>query len=117
MCIYEHVSTSICVCYAGYGKLVGNSATIKTNLMLMHLMRNSVVKLYSPMWKGFAGFSDIIIRYLKIYSMKLWCSFISAPFFFSGNNNYSLLIFEKQCCFFFLRYKVSGCPFYLTLKI
>lgn len=91
--------TSICVCYAGYGKLVGNSATIKTNLMLMRLMRNSVVKLYSPMWKGFAGFSDIIIRYLKISSLKLQFSFVSAPYFFSGNNNYPLLTFEKQWIF------------------
>ena len=55
----------------GYGKLVGNSGTTRTNLMLMQLMRNSVVKLYSLTLRGSAGFFDIITRYREYFPLNL----------------------------------------------
>lgn len=61
-------------CVAGCGKPVGSSATIKTNSMWTHPMRNSVARLCSPTWKGFAGFSDIIIRYPRVSCLNLFRS-------------------------------------------
>lgn len=80
-CRCASVEVPICVnmlpvpgCVAGCGKLAGSSATIKTNSMWTPQMRNSAARLCSPTWKGFAGFSDIIIRYPKISCLKLFQS-------------------------------------------
>lgn len=54
----------------GYGKLVGSSGTTRTNLMLMQLMRNSVVRLYSLMLRGSAGSFDTITRYKEYFPLN-----------------------------------------------
>ena len=56
--------------FLGYGKLVGNSDTIRTNLMLMQQMRNSDVKLFSLTLKDSAGFYDIITRYKGYFPLN-----------------------------------------------
>lgn len=50
-------------CVAGCGRRAGSSATTKTNSTWTPPTRNSAARLCSPTWKGFAGSSDIIIRY------------------------------------------------------
>lgn len=61
-------------CVAGCGRRAGSSATTKTNSTWTPPTRNSAARLCSPTWKGFAGSSDIIIRYPKVSWLALFRS-------------------------------------------